>query len=295
MNKAIKFLSVIALAMLLIGLVGAGLTARSYFNTAKGVDILDIREISDSNFSEVEVSADNARIKITATNDEKARVELTGKVQEKHQDRTKLAVTVENDKLKIKQESTYHPWFNINLFDLLHPLEVIVYIPEQQYQSIIAENTNGDVDIKSVKALNLELKSSNGTIKLNDAITKSMKVETYNGSVKLKNIEAESSWLKSSNGRIVLDYVTGQLTGETYNGSITAIVKDMDVPMDLKSNNGSVSIETESEPTNVRFTVSAHNGSTNILDKYSNNSTIGNGDNEIQLSTYNGSIKVKQK
>jgi len=62
--------------------------------------------------------------------------------------------------------------------------------------------------------------------------------------------------------------------------------------MQLKSNNGSITVETEKEPTNTAFNVHKDNGVINILNKYSEDTRFGDGKNVIELTTNNGKITV---
>ncbi len=86
--------------------------------------------------------------------------------------------------------------------------------------------------------------------------------------------------------------IIGDLKGRTNNGSISLVTSNLDRPIDLETHNGKINIQTEKEPTNVRFDTSVHNGKITILDDTNFSNIIGDGDNLVKLKTYNGSIKV---
>ncbi len=72
------------------------------------------------------------------------------------------------------------------------------------------------------------------------------------------------------------------------------ITKHLDRPIQLASDNGSIIIRTEKEPTNATFDVHVDSGHINILDKYSGSTVVDKGDNLIKLTTDNGEITVEK-
>lgn len=62
--------------------------------------------------------------------------------------------------------------------------------------------------------------------------------------------------------------------------------------MKMKSNNGSITIQTEKEPTNTAFYVHRDNRVINILNKYNEDIRFGDGKNVIELTTNNGKITI---
>ncbi len=286
MNK-IKYFSFIGLTLLLIGLVGAALTFRGYF---KATDIAIRKELPKSEFSEINVKTDAVILNIVVTNEE-PRVELSGKTKDEV-DENDLEVKVEDDELLIQYKPN-SDWLNIDLFNWIRPLELIVYIPEKQYQDLTLVNNSGTINIEKVKSDTMTLQVDNGKIDAEDLVVTNIVASADNGICNLADVTATSTNVECDNGSLKLDHVTGALKGKVNNGKISVMTDQMDVPMDFKSDNGKISILTKTMPTNVQFNVTVDNGSVDIFnDDYRNGDRIGDGDNQIKLTTNNGSIQI---
>ncbi|WP_141432117.1 DUF4097 family beta strand repeat-containing protein [Bacillus sp. 03113] len=262
----LKKLSIIALILLLIGAAGSLLTFRF---TDRGILVSEEKTFTQNNITAVEVDSDNASVEIVPTKDPVTKVELSGKGSKN----TKQAFTAnaEGNKLIIKLKEEHFKLFSFDF--LTKSLTVKVSLPEKQYEAMEIDNDNGHVEVED-----LEIKNLNA--------------ETNNGHVELKNILSDNVEVESDNGRLTLEQVSGKINGKTNNGKISIKTTDLDRPMKLDTDNGSIEVETEKEPSNVTFNVHVDNGRINILDKYSGNAVIGNGENLIQLSTNNGRITV---
>ncbi|MBP0724986.1 DUF4097 family beta strand repeat protein [Bacillus sp. RG28] len=262
----IKKVSIIALFLLIVGTVGSLLT----FRTANKTESVSIEKVIDNqNITSVQLESDNAEVKIIPTNDTVAKVTLSGRG--KSDTKQSLSAKVNGNTLSIKQG---YQQFKFYTFDFVSTkLTLKVFLPEKQYNSIKIYNDNGLVELNNMKINRLT-------------------ASTDNGRVKIKNITSISTYVESNNGQISLDHVDGKIKGITDNGKISLITKELNHKLNFESNNGSILIQTEKEPTNVTFNTHTDNGSINILGKYNGNAVIGNGDNLIELSTDNGSITV---
>jgi DUF4097 and DUF4098 domain-containing protein YvlB len=261
----IKKVSIIALFLLIVGTVGSLLT----FRTANKTESVSIEKVIDNqNITSVQLDSDNAEVKIIPTNDTVAKVTLSGKG--KPGTKKSFSAKVNGNTLSIKQK------YQLKFFDFdfgTTKLTLKVFLPEKQYNSLKIFNVNGLVELNNMKINQLT-------------------ASTDNGRITMKNITSFSTYVESNNGQINLDHVDGKIKGITDNGKISLITKDLDHKLNFESNNGSILIQTEKEPTNVTFNTHTDNGSINILGKYNGNAIIGNGDNLIELSTDNGSITV---
>ncbi|MEM5591441.1 DUF4097 family beta strand repeat-containing protein [Niallia circulans] len=146
------------------------------------------------------------------------------------------------------------------------------------------------VPVKEYKSLRIN--NDNGKIDLADLMVEQVQAESNNGRIHLQNIQSRSVEVNSDNGRVSLDHVSGSVKGETNNGRISMKTATLDQAIQLETDDGSIEIVTDKEPTNVTFDVQVDDGSINILDKYKGSTVIGNGENKVKLKTNNGKIRV---
>ncbi|MFJ8071559.1 DUF4097 family beta strand repeat-containing protein [Peribacillus sp. NPDC096447] len=259
----VKKLSIIALVLLLIGVIGCLFTFSQVTNKETTTEEKTISEI----VTDIRIDTDNAAVEIVPTKDKETRIELVSKGM----DVSKLDFTadVEGKKLSVqlKDRRTFSFGFHIQ------SLHLKVYVPDESYKSLVVESDNGKLQISGLKSEDLNVKSQNGRVELNDTITEKVEVKSANGKVELNNVE-------------------GKLVGSSNNGKITLVTKDLDREIDFESNNGKIMIKTENEPTNTTFDVHVDNGRVDILGKYEGDTVIGKGENLVKLETNNGKIEI---
>ncbi|MGG0656050.1 DUF4097 family beta strand repeat-containing protein [Rummeliibacillus pycnus] len=265
MSKILK-ISIIALVLLLIGLVGGLLTFRSSNDV---VSVAKTKEITNPDIKALDVHIENASVELIPIKGNTTKVELTGK--RSNSSEPKLSTSVNDDTLSIELREREFKLFSFEFWST--PLYLKVYVPEKSYKDIKIDCDNG-----KIQASDLEV---------DDLYTK-----TANGLITLENIRSTKANVVTNNGKIILNNVEGELSGKTNNGKIILKTKELDRPMQLDCDNGSITVQTETEPTNVTFDVHVDNGSVNILDKYKDSTVIGKGENLIKLTTNNGLIKV---
>jgi DUF4097 and DUF4098 domain-containing protein YvlB len=263
----IKKISFIALILLLIGIAGSV----TFWKTNKHVSVSEEKIIDSTSFKNVRVDSSNADVEILPTDSTQAKIELTG--TETNRKKHTFTAKVEGSTLAVKFKDEK----NIKLFNfdfLFSSLQLKIYLPHAEYESLQVENGNGQVTISKIESKGVIASVANGTLEVKDVIASNVDVET-------------------SNGKIVLNHVNGKIKGKVDNGKIHVITEDLNRPVELATDNGSILIQTAEDPTNARFQADVDNGSINILDKYSNNAVVGKGENLIDLSTDNGSITVE--
>ncbi len=126
---------------------------------------------------------------------------------------------------------------------------------------------------------------------------------THNGRIKVSEVSGETK-LKTHNGGVVCYEISGNAWMTTHNGSIKTFYA-ADAPsvceISLKTYNGSIDIKT---PPNISAAVdvSTHNGSiktdlpitvSGTVSKRKLQGKIGEGLGNLELSTHNGSIKIR--
>ncbi|MDM5357140.1 DUF4097 and DUF4098 domain-containing protein YvlB [Peribacillus sp. B2I2] len=258
-----KKLSIIALVLLLVGVIGSLFTFSQVMDQKATTEEKTISEI----VTDVQIDTDNAVVEILPTKDKETRIELVSKGV--NVSKLDFTADVEGKKLSVKLEdrSTFSFGFHIQ------SLHLKVFVPDKSYKSFVVESDNGKMQISGLKSENLMVESQNGRVELNDIVTEKVEVKSANGKLDLNNVE-------------------GKLVGSSNNGKITLVTKDLDRMIDLECNNGKIMIKTENEPTNTTFDVHVDNGKVDILGKHEGNTVIGKGENLVKLEANNGKIEI---
>lgn len=291
MNK-IKNISILALILLSVGIIGSILTYNksskpfkisygngiivfedkiSYGNgNGNKNEIIVLEEtIINDNFTSIISNSDNAFVEIIPT-DSTTKITIDGVSSSLDYD---FSALVKDDTLYIDLKDQYSSSnfpFNTNN----STLKLKIYVPKKVYELIQVNVDNGLVEADSINSNNIIVSSDNGKIDLTNIISVNIDLQSSNGQIKFTG------------------NVSGKIIGEIDNGQFDFTLKNMDLPIDLKSSNGIIKIKTDKEPENVTYDIEVGLGIINIFDKYSGNAVVGNGENLIKLETDNGKISI---
>ncbi len=180
---------------------------------------------------------------------------------------------VKVDTLSIDVDEAQVKFFNFTFHE--YELTVKVYLPEKVYDSITVDLVNGRVDAEDLKV-------------------KEMKAKTVNGKIELEEIVASNVRVQSKNGAIHLEHVIVDISGNVTNGKISVETETLNQNMNLESVNGEIDIVTLTDPTNVDIDVEAVNGNVRLFGEKDYHFTVGNGENQVHLTTVNGNITVRK-
>lgn len=222
------------------------------------------------NFHSIEIETKNAEIEILPTNGDSAKVLLTGNRGKDY----KLNANIDGNTLEIEVSKKWLKWFPID-FSISTP-KLKVYLPEEEYNKIEVETSNGAIDASHLVAKEIYLESDNGRIELEDAKATTIDVETNNGKVTLTNVE-------------------GTIKGESNNGSIFLETDSIDRPIQLDTNNGKIVVKTDKKPTNVTLELEVDNGEISVFGDKHYDGVVGDGENLIKLTANNGHISIDDK
>lgn len=263
---SIKKLSIIALVLLLMGVLGIVFTFASF---EQEIAVTEEKRF-DNNITAIKMNIENVAINVLPTKEQMVRVELTG--NESSNTKYDFTADVEGTTLAIKLEENQQSWFNIFPTALM----IKVYLPRQHYKALQVETNNGFVRLDSLNIKDVKIKSTNGMIDMKSIIAVDVNVET-------------------KNGKITFHDVDGKVRGKTENGPITFAAESIDRPIQLETGAGKISIQAEQKPGNVMFDVYTGTGIINIFDSYKGSTIIGNGENLVKLTTRSGSITVSSR
>ncbi len=169
-------------------------------------------------------------------------------------------------------------------------------------ENLINCSVSVDIEMTLPKKVNLELVSHNGQIKI-DNISGNTNAVTHNGQVSVNNISGITI-LRTHNGQIDAEEISGDIDFVSHNGRVKAEFSEAaepDCDIAMVTHNGGIELTT---PRNysAKVSVSTHNGAINtelpltVSGEFSDKSltgTIGDGQGDMKLETYNGSIKIR--
>lgn len=266
-----------------------------------------IIKVPHANFSNVMMDIDFGSLHVTSSDTEEATIELVGE-----NDKLQLTAEVVNDTLSIRLKTKKYKFFSF-IF-LIKELRVNVALPKKLYTTVIMKTDNGRIRAEKILGKNIKITSDNGSIGLKEfaatilvAETDNGRIEmekiqadkltaeTDNGRIELQNIDAEQVHTETDNGRIMMQYVNGSITGKTDNGRIELLTTSLDRMIDLETDNGSILVETEKDPTNVSIHTKVDYGKISVFGEKNSRTVFGAGANKVRLSSDNGKIIVEKK
>ncbi|WP_100010331.1 DUF4097 family beta strand repeat-containing protein [Lentibacillus sediminis] len=258
-------IAVIASLLIVAGVLGSVFTFPSVESSVAAERDVDMTEIANIN-----IRMDNGRVNVFRTDTSQAKIELEGSVSER--DKPNFSVETEGDTLII-EVAKERKLFQFITFTGSATLNL--YLPPKDYDSLIVD-------------------TDNGTFQAEELAVKEIQALTDNGKITLDSITAETVDLNTANGKIVLADVEGKITGKTNNGSISFDTPDLDRSMDLETDNGSITIQTEEEQANAVIDARTDNGRVTVFGDSDWDTVTGDGDHEIKLRTSNGSITIEK-
>jgi DUF4097 and DUF4098 domain-containing protein YvlB len=127
------------------------------------------------------------------------------------------------------------------------------YIPENMFNLMTLETTNGSMDISTITADTINIANSNGPIRLKAITAKSLGVDNTNGGVTLDYIRSDNARIDNCNGSIVtLDADCANLYVSDVNGAITINVSQFtahkDYLWDVETSNSKITLNLPTNP-----------------------------------------------
>lgn len=264
-------------------------------------------KIPHGNFSKVVMNINYGSLHVLPSNSDETTIELIGE-----NDKLELTADVVDDTLSIRLKTKKHKFFSF-IF-LLKEMSVHVALPKKLYanismqtdngriraekllgKAITATSDNGSIGLKELAATALDVETDNGRIEMKKIQSDKIHAKTDNGRIELYHIDAEQVITETDNGRIMLEDVNGDIIGKTDNGRISLLTKTLDRMIQLETDNGSIIVETENEPTNVSIHAKTDHGRIDVFGEKNSRTVFGTGANKVKLSSDNGKITVTSK
>jgi len=168
--------------------------------------------------------------------------------------------------------------------------------------NLINKSVSVSLDVELPNQTDLQLITHNGSVKITD-INGLLNATTHNGKVTTENV-AGTTTLKTHNGSVTCNEISGDSQLTTHNGSVKAFYADSassNCDISMTTHNGSIELATPPDYS-AQVKASTNNGSINTdlpitvtgkVSKSKLTGTIGAGEGQLHLETYNGSIRIR--
>jgi len=240
MSKAKKGWLITAAVLTVLGtLLFAGAGAAVGFDTTKLSLVkpeTNTYEITED-FDKISIDVSTAGVNILPAEDGICKVVC------KESEKINHTASVEDGTLKIAVSDT-RAWYE-RLSFFFSELNVTVYLPEKEYESVSVDVTTGNISISSLTArCSIDVKTSTGDILLKDVIvTGTLRTRSSTGNIKLDACDAGEISIKTSTGNVTGSLLSGKVfTASTSTGNVSVPDTNSGGKCEIKTSTGNVKI-----------------------------------------------------
>lgn len=279
----------IALLTIMILMINGKLNFRNFgifgINKISNTKILD--EVYDTSIEDINITTDISKIIIKKSNDENVRVIVYG-----DDDKDKISVDLENNKLKINSKGKKCTFFCFNI----KMSKIEVYIPSNYDKSIYVKNAYGDIEISDFLNANITVEEDCGDVYIEGA--KKVNVKNKLGDIKIDkvtdaNIEedcgdikvgtVDNITVKNNLGDIKIKSVNNYLNIEEDCGDVEIDDVILNKDSSIKNSLGDIKIRSTNE---IYIDAKTNLGDTKIKNNYNKS------DVTLKINNSCGDIKV---
>lgn len=259
-----------------------------------GSDPIDREATRDvSTIGTIQVKAHSTNLNIISDDRKELYAHLHGNSNTRHS----LNTEINGNALEITVESD-DSWLSFG-FD---SLKLDVYIPEKYAEQLELEVSSGNITIEGpfdLETLSTELSSGNTTIE--NVTAETFNHESSSGNLKGKDITTVKAAIDLNSGNVSLKNFSGEVDGETSSGNVTVEIEKFQNDFRWEASSGNIELTL---PEDAGFNLNSHTSSGDVktmfpievtgeIDKELKG-TVGSGENDIELHTSSGDIRIKK-
>ena len=201
MNRAVKFLLIVALGLILIvGALFVGVMAKHNWDLASlSKDDYETRSYPvTEDFRSIDIRSDTENISFVPSDDGTCRVEITEKKEEPH------TVTVKDGTLRIEKPKDEGWSISFFSFSFSAP-KITVYLPKTEYAALFIEESTGKIDIPAdFRFERIDVTAETGDVDCRASASASIGIRTSTGDISLSDLSAGTIGITVSTGRVEL-------------------------------------------------------------------------------------------
>lgn len=270
-------------------------------------DEYEMIEIPRGQYSSAEVMSQAGSVRVIPSDDTVTRIELIGNRKD-----LKFDADIVNGKLRITLlgRRGIRSWLG---FGSTSVFRLVLHLPKKLYDSMIiktesgsltveqqlakqftANSDHGRIVIRQCAFRTIEAATDNGRIEMSKTESDSIRCTTDNGRIEMAQVRSDQTWAETDNGRILMEQIEGQIYGRTDNGRIELSLDRILHPLDLKTDNGSITVTLLERPEHTTIRARSDIGRVEIFGERTRDAVFGDGNIPVKLQTDNGKIIVKQ-
>jgi len=241
MSKTTKIWLIIATALVALGaMIFVGVMAQYDWDFTKLSTVTYVTntyEVSDE-FDKISINVDTTEIEFAPTENETCSIVSFEAEQVKH------SATVQNGTLIISTVDT-RKWYDHICISLGSP-KMTVYLPQNEYASLIIETDTGDINIPKDFAFDkIEIDGDTSDVSCFAPVANVLDIELSTGDIIIDSITADQIKLTATTGEIAVNSVTAKnnIDIETDTGTITLKNVVATGTISIKSDTGDVRFE----------------------------------------------------
>lgn len=250
------------IVFLIIGLIGATVTAFAAKEDLEERLISETFIYEKDELKDIKLSFSNNPVTIYPSEDDKIKIIVI------YEDYETLSIDKTDYKLNIAVTSKWlDHFFNgfklFNLTDFVFDRTIKVYLPEALYDLDI-KTSNGSIKTKGMTLDHVSLKTSNGSLDISESTFNTIGLYTSNGTIELNQVSAIKADLETSNGSLIIKEVSiTELFGNTSNGKIIGSKMDSEL-INLSTSNGPLNLSILGSFDDYKVTTKTSNGKVKI-------------------------------
>ncbi|MFD2116559.1 DUF4097 family beta strand repeat-containing protein [Paenibacillus yanchengensis] len=263
--SSIKKLTIIALLLLVVSIIGSIATYKQSYEKKLSVEKI---ELTNSNFDNIQLTSRNSSIELLQTTQPTAYLELIG--IKKNQ---KFSYSINDATLTIEDNNKQNKFFNLGI---PQKASIKIYLPGKQYNTIT-------------------IKKEDGILLAENIVAKQFSIKGNDGLITFKNTEAAMYSIEALDAILHFEHIKGALNTKMMDGKVKIISSQLQYPVDIALNDGIINIETSKEPQDTTIQLQYNDGIVSLFGQNKTYAQFGNGENKINLSIKDGLIEVKKQ
>lgn len=248
MKSRKKFWSIIAVCCIVVGGIVSFTAAAasgfdfSEFNSTQYEE--KVYTVTDS-FENIELAADWENICLLPSPNKDCRVVCS------ENDNLEYTVKVEDNTLKIERHEHSQWYEHIGVFWFSSSPEMIIYLPEQEYETLSITTSSGDVTVpKEFTFSTVSAKTTSGNLGIAASVSRYLKLQASSGDIVAQKFVGDSVEIQTTSGGIAVEDCTAEsIQLASTSGDITLTNTFAKQKMNLQDSSGNIALSTCDAPT----------------------------------------------
>ena len=241
MNKKTKNWLIAAVLFMLVGVIfftGVMSMLKWDFKALNTTECENNTYTVSEQFKNISINTLTADVLFIKSDDDTCKVECVERPKEKH------TVKVKDQTLNINVEDSRKWYDHITFLGFAEP-QIKVYLPQEQYGSLVININTGDIEIpKEFTFDGIDIKGTTGDANCKASVINDLKIELTTGKTQLENITARNIELKASTGDTYLTNVNcDSLSSRAVTGHIKLKNVDAGKKLSIKRSIGDVKFQ----------------------------------------------------